>query len=104
MPPDLYKKAHDLNRIYFRLRLIGFVYGLIVLWLILHWKLGPKYRGWAEKYSAMRFLQTSVFSPPLLLTIVVLTVPLDIYSEKVEKRFCISVQGWGSWSWDWVKA
>jgi len=47
LPPDLYKKAHDLNRIYFRLRLIVFVYGLIVLWLILHWKMGPKYRDWA---------------------------------------------------------
>ena len=29
LPPDLYKKARDSNRIYFRLRLIGFVYGLI---------------------------------------------------------------------------
>ena len=104
LPPDLYKKALDVNRIYFRLRLIGFVYGLIVLWLILHWKLGPKYRDWAERSSAKRFLQTLVFSPPLLLTIAVLTLPLDIYSEKVEKRFGISVQGWGSWSWDRVKA
>src|SRR5215469_14023371 len=39
LSPDLYKKAHELGRIYFRLRLIGFVYGLIVLWLILHWQL-----------------------------------------------------------------
>ena len=104
LPPDLYKKAHDLNRIYFRLALIGPVYGLIVLWLILKWKLGPKYRDWAERSSAKRLLQTLVFSPPLLLTIAVLTLPLDIYSEKVEKRFGVSVQGWGSWSWDWVKA
>jgi STE24 endopeptidase len=104
LPPDLYKKAHDRQRIHFRLFLIGFVYGLIVLWLILHWKMGPKYRDWAERSSAKRFLQTLVFSPPLLLTIAVLTSPLDIYSEMVEKRFGISVQGWGSWSWDWVKA
>jgi STE24 endopeptidase len=104
LPPDLYKKARDSNRIYFRLRLIGFVYGLIVLWLILHWKLGPKYRDWAERYSAKGFLQTLVFSPPLLLTIAVLTLPLDIYTEMVEKRFGISVQGWGSWSWDRLKA
>jgi Zn-dependent protease with chaperone function len=103
LPPDLYKKAHDLGRIYFRLRLIGLVYGLIVLWLILHWKLGPKYRDWAERSLTRRFLQTLVFLPPLLLTIAVLTLPLDIYSEMVEKKFGLSVQGWGSWSWDWVK-
>jgi STE24 endopeptidase len=104
LPPDLYKKAHDLGRIYFRLRLIGFVYGLIVLWLILYRKLGPKYRDWAERSSAKRFLQTLVFSQLLLLTIAVLTLPLAVYSEMVGKRFGLSVQGWGSWSWDWVKA
>ena len=104
LPRDLYKKAHDLGRIYFRLRLIGFVYGLIVLWLILHHKLGPKYRDWAERSSAKRFLQILAFSPLLLLTIAVLTLPLDVYSEMVEKRFSLSLQGWGSWSWDWIKA
>jgi STE24 endopeptidase len=103
LPPDLYKKAHDLGRTYFRLRLVGFVYRLIVSWLILHWQLGPKYRDWAERSSAKRFLQTLVFSP-LLLTIAVLTLPLAVYAEMVEKRFGLSVQGWGSWSWDWVKA
>ena len=104
LPPDLYKKAHNLGRIYFRLRLIGFVYGLIVLWLILHWKLGPRYRDWAEKSSSKRVLQTLVFSPLLLLTTAALTLPLQVYSEMVEKRFGLSVQGWGSLSWDWIKA
>jgi len=35
LPPDLYKKAHDRSRIHFRLALIGFVYGLVVLWVAL---------------------------------------------------------------------
>jgi hypothetical protein len=98
LPPGVYKKAHDASRIFFRLVGIGFVYGLIVLWLILHWKLGPKYRDWAERSSAMRFLQTLVFWPPLLLTIAVLRLPLDIYSQMVEKKLGISVQRWSSWS------
>jgi Zn-dependent protease with chaperone function len=104
LPPDLYKKAHDLGRIYFRLSLIGFVYGLLVLWLILNRKLAPKYRDWAERSSANRFLQTLLFSPPLLLTIAGLTLPLNVYSEIVEKRFGLSVESWRAWSWDWVKA
>ena len=61
LPPDLYKKAHDLGRIYFRLSLIGFVYGLLVLWLILHRKLASKYRDWAERSSASRLLQALLF-------------------------------------------
>jgi len=104
LPQELYRKAHDRSRIHFRLMLISFVYGVIVLWVILHWKLGPKYRDWAEKASARRFLQALLFSPLLLLTIALFTLPLDIYSEMVDKKFGISVQRWGSWSWDWIKA
>ena len=103
LPPDLYQKAHDRNRIHFHLALIGFAYGLIVLWLILHWKLAAKYRDWADRSSSRRFVQSLVFSPLLLLTIAVFTLPLDIYGEVVEKRYGISVQGWGSWGWDWIK-
>lgn len=104
LPPDLYRKARNLSKIRFRLALIGFVYGLMVLWLILHWKLGPKYRDWAERFSMRRFLQSVIFAPLLLLTIAVLTLPLDIYSEWVEKQYGLSVQSWPSWSWDWIKA
>ncbi len=103
LPPDLYKKAHDLNRIHFRLALLGFVYGLVVLWLILRWKLSAKYRDVAERFSGKRFLQAFIFSPLLLLTIAFLTFPLDLYGEWIEKQYGISVQGWGSWAWDWTK-
>jgi len=104
LPPELYKKARDRSGITFRLALVGFVYGLIVLWIILHWKIGAKYRDWAERVSSGQFLQTLVFSPLLLLTIAIFTLPLDIYGEVVEKQFGISVQGWGSWAGDWIKA
>jgi len=67
-------------------------------------KLAASYRNWAEAVSAKRFLQGVVFSPLLLITTAFLTLPLDIYGEWVEKRYGISVQRWGSWSWDWVKA
>ncbi len=104
LPPELYKKAHDRSRIHFQLALIGFVYGLLVLWLILRWKLAAKYRDWAERASSRRFVQSMIFSPLLLLTIAVFTLPLDIYGEVIEKRYGISVQGWTSWSRDWIKA
>src|SRR5580704_1426643 len=103
LPPDLYRKAHDRSRINFHLALIGFAYGLAVLWLILRWKLAAKYRDWAEHSSSRRFVQSLVFCPLLLLTIAVFSMPLDIYGEVVEKRYGISVQGWGSWRWDWIK-
>ena len=42
------RKAHDRSRIHFEFAIIGFVYGLLVLWLILRWKLAAKYRDWAD--------------------------------------------------------
>ena len=102
--PDLHQKAHNLNRIRFRLALMGFVYGIVVLWLVLRWRLAPKYRDWSEGLSSKSFVQSLLFSPLLLLTIAILTSPLDIYSEWIEKKYGLSVQGWGSWGWDWVKA
>jgi len=104
LPPELYKKAHDRSSILFRLQLIGFVYSLAVLWAILRWRLARKFRDWAEGISPKRFLQALVFSPLVVISIAVLTLPLDIYSEIIEKRFGISVQSWSSWSWDWIKA
>jgi len=103
LPPDLYKKARDRSRIEFRLALVGFVYGLLVLWVILRWRVSSAYRVWAERFSGRRFLQAVVFAPLILLTIAVLTLPFDVYGEVIEKRFGLSVQGWGSWSLDWIK-
>ena len=103
LPPDLYQKAHRRNRIHFHLALIGVVYGIVVLWLILRWRLAPKYRDWSERVASNSFLQSVVYSPLLLLTMAILTLPLDLYGESVEKQYGISVQGWGSWSWDWAK-
>jgi Zn-dependent protease with chaperone function len=104
LPPDLHEKAHSRNRIHFRLNLIGIVYGIVVLWLILRWKLAPNFRNWSERFSRRSFLQSAVFSPLLLMTIAILSLPLDIYGEAVEKKYGISVQGWGSWGWDWIKS
>lgn len=103
LPPDRYKKARELSRIHFRFTLISFVYGLLALWVVLRWKLGATYRTWAERTSARRFLQALIFSPLLILTIDVFELPTGIYENWISRRYGISVQGWGSWTWDWAK-
>ena len=103
LSPELYKKAHDLGRIHFRFQIISFVFGLFVLWLALRWKLAPKFRDWAEKFSSRRFLQSMVFSPLLLLSLAILGLPADIYDQWISRSYGLSIQGWGSWGWDWTK-
>ena len=103
LPPDRYQKARNLAKIHFRFALISFVYGLVVLWLILRWRLSAKYRTFAESKFSKRFLQALVFSPLVILTMDVLQLPTGIYQNWVSRQYGLSVQGWGSWFWDWTK-
>ena len=104
LPPSPYEKAHHLGEIRFRFAIVSFIYGAIVLWLILKWKLAPKYRFWAERVASNRFIQAVIFAPLLILTIDILGLPADIYDNWVERAYGLSVQGWGSWAWDWTKS
>jgi len=104
LPPELYRKAHNRGRIGFATRIIGFFYGLLILWFILRRKLSAKYRDWAERVSRRRFVQAFVFTPLLVLTIGVLQLPIDLFQELVSKLYKISVQSWPSWAADWAKA
>lgn len=103
LPPGLYKRAKTLSRIRFLFNLVSFFYGLFVLWLVLRCKLAAKYRDWAEKVSSNRFLQAFVFTPPLILTIVLLESPTAIYEHIVSRTYGLSVEGWGALAWDWAK-
>jgi Zn-dependent protease with chaperone function len=104
LPPELYRKAHNRGRIGFATRIIGFFYGLLVLWFILRRKLAAKYRDWAERVSRRRFVQAFIFTPLLVLTIGILQLPIDLFQESVSKLYKISVQSWPSWIADWAKA
>jgi len=103
LPPDKYEKAVAYSRARYRLYFIEFVYGVILLLLVLRWRLAPKYRDWAERATRRRFLQAVIYTPLLLLTVGILGLPIDIYSQWLERKYDISVQGWGSWAWDWTK-
>ncbi|MGH9734780.1 MAG: M48 family metallopeptidase [Candidatus Acidiferrales bacterium] len=103
LPPALDRKAHRLGQISFWGALIGTLYSWLILLLILNWRLAPKYRDWAERASRIKFLQAAIFAPLLLLTLAFLTIPLDIAQHWISRRFGLSIQNWGSWSWDWAK-
>ncbi|MGH9758217.1 MAG: hypothetical protein ACRD4M_10800, partial [Candidatus Acidiferrales bacterium] len=103
LPPALYRKAHNLAKIAFWGQLIAFVYFVIVFLLFLKWKLAPKYRNWAEGATGTRFLQAVIFTPPVLITLAVLNIPMGLGEEWVLRKYGLSVQSWGSWFWDWTK-
>ena len=103
LPPKLYKKARDLSRIFFAFDLIVALYGLAILWLLLHWKIAPRYREWAEAVSRHGALQTLVFAPLILLTADLFELPVGIFENWELRRYGLSLQGWASWGADWAK-
>lgn len=50
-----------------------------------------------------RFGRFLFAAPILLFLITALALPWEIWGHAVSQRFGISVQGWGSWLWDWTK-
>ena len=82
---------------------VGLVYGIAVLLAVLAFRAAARYRDWAEAVSRRRFVQAAIVTPLLLLTIDVLDLPLGLYEQHLGRRYGLSVQGWGSWLWDWTK-
>jgi Zn-dependent protease with chaperone function len=103
LPPDLYKKAHALGQISFWFLLANVFYSLLVLWLILRWRLAPKFRDWAEAAASPRFLQAAIFAPMFVLTFDIFMLPTAILRHWVTMKFGLSIQHWPSWIWDWIK-
>lgn len=103
LPPDKLAKAIAYaaarNRLYF----IAVAYGILVLAALLAWHVAPRLRNLAESATRHRILQAYIFAPLLLLLIDVLQLPLSLYSHHLSLEFEQSVQGWGSWFWDWTK-
>jgi STE24 endopeptidase len=103
LPPDKLEKAEALYRTRTVLYLVSLVVGILILVAIAELRLGPRYRDLAERASSRRTVQALIFVPLLLLTIAVLSLPLDAYQQQVMRSYGLSVQGWGSWFWDWTK-
>ncbi len=103
LPPQLYRKARNLSRIFFAFDLIAGLYGLLILWLILHWRIAPRYRDWAERIFSRRSAQALIFAPLLLLTIDLFELPAGVFEQWELRRYGLSIQRWVSWGVDWGK-
>jgi Zn-dependent protease with chaperone function len=104
LPPDKLAKAIEYAHARNRLHFIGAGYGMLVLVLLLAWKVAPQFRDWAQAASHRRLLQAYIFAPLLFLTIDVLQLPVSLYGHHLSLKYEQSIQGWGSWFWDWTKA
>lgn len=103
LAPERDAKARAIAKTSLRMIVVDFVYGIVVLLLVLRWKLATKYRDAAERRSSRRFVQALIFVPLIVLTIDALSLPTSIYRNHIGRVYGLSVQSWGSWMWDWGK-
>ena len=103
LPPERAGQAIAYARARHQLYFLDFAYSVLVLLMLLRWRVAPAFRDWAERALRSRLGQAAIFAPALLLTLGVLGLPGDVASQWLARRFAQSIQGWGSWFWDWSK-
>jgi STE24 endopeptidase len=91
------------SRVGYTLYFVSYFLGGLFLFLILRLGWAAKFRDIAENASDKKWIQGLVFVPLLFLTIGVLHLPLRLYWHALSLHYQQSVQGWGSWFWDWTK-
>jgi Zn-dependent protease with chaperone function len=104
LDPERYGKAVALSRAEYRLYFVSVAWGIAVLLLLLRAKVVARLRDFAEARTSKRWLQSVIFVPALFVLLAVLHLPLRVYGHTLAVRYELSVQGWGSWLWDWSKS
>jgi Zn-dependent protease with chaperone function len=103
LPPEKLAKAIAYSRAKNGLHFIAFAYSVAVLVVVLVWQVAPRFRDWAQAASRRRIVQACIFVPLLFLTLDVLNLPVSLYDQHLSLQYGQSIQGWGSWFWDWTK-
>jgi STE24 endopeptidase len=78
-------------------------YGLLLLVLMLLLRIAPAFRDWAVKWTDSAFGQIFVFTPLILVSLDVLSLPTAIWEHRLARQYQQSIQGWSSWFTDWAK-
>ncbi len=103
LPPDKLAKSKALYDIAGRMRIIGTVWGFVVLVGILYLGVVSRFRDWAEKAGKNSFVQALIVVPLLIVVLDVVDWPLAAYSHSISLQYGLSVQHWGSWFADVLK-
>jgi Zn-dependent protease with chaperone function len=105
LSPERREKAVAYSRAQYRLYFLNFAYSLAVLWFFMRSGLAVKIRNWAVgEGRRRRIFQAMIFVPLFILALRIFHLPISYYGHHLERIYELSVQGLGSWLWDWTKA
>ena len=103
LPPGKYERAVAYSRWQYAMHFLGVLWTVGTLAAILNLRVASHLRNWAEHASVRRFLQAAIFVPGLMLALNLPRLPLDLFGHWLDRYYDQSVQGWGSWLFDWAK-
>jgi Zn-dependent protease with chaperone function len=101
LQPAVREKAEAHARAQHLQYVVGTIWGIVALLLVLKLKLAPRFQRIAERRKN-RFLQACIFAPLFVLALAIFDLPLAIWSHTVQRKFGLSIQGWGSFARDWA--
>src|SRR5215213_3733632 len=80
------------------LQLWGFLYGLLVAWILLGTGLSARMRDRAERATRFKFLQTFLYAAQYIVGVALLSFPWAVYTGFVrEHKYGLSTQTFGAW-------
>ena len=100
---EKYEKAVAYSRAGYALYFVSVGWGIVVLVVLLKKGVVARLRDFAEARSKKRIVQGAIFVPGFFLLRAVLQLPIGVYWHGLSLRYEQSIQGWGSWFWDWTK-
>lgn len=104
LPPDKLAQATTLYQYELISFILGTAYSFAILWLLLHFRVGPRIRAAAERFSQKFFVRATIVLPLILLAIRISRLPISIFWHRLSLAYGLSVQRWGSWFADWCKS
>ena len=100
---ERYQKAVAYSRAGYTLYFASVAWGIVVLWLLLKAHLVARWRDFVAGKSENWMVQGLMFVPALSVAVGVAQLPIRLYWHRLSLQYQQSVQGWGSWMWDWTK-
>jgi hypothetical protein len=85
LPPETLQKAEALYRTRIAMLFAGTAYSVVVFALVLGRRVAPRFRDIAERVSHRRFVQALVFVPLFVLTLDVLSLPIGLYEQTLNR-------------------
>jgi STE24 endopeptidase len=104
LPPGELERARSLYHWRTGLDFGSTLWSVLVLVALLNFRWAAGLGAWAASITTKAWVQGLCFAPLFLLLLTLLDLPIAVLRHHISLSYGQSIQGWGSWFFDWSKA